>query len=117
MVLSRLNIEGIYMSTPPQIDQLRNQYTQTPYMFDMTMSEYEFSKKEKALIERYGNWFEAIWNGEVPLHTDKLKHFYAVKEANFQNRIPVEEFFFVQQVSFSCSNKIVHQSIKWTDSF
>jgi uncharacterized protein YifE (UPF0438 family) len=54
-----------------RIDNLRNQYTQTPYIFDMTIGECEFTAKEQALVERYGHWFEAIWSGDVPLPSTK----------------------------------------------
>jgi hypothetical protein len=50
------------------VDELRQQYLQmAPYPFDGTIMEGIFTPDEIAGINKYGYWFEAIWNGKVPL--------------------------------------------------
>ena len=63
------------------LDELRQHYLQkAPYPFDGTIQEGIFTKDEETAIEKYGYWFEAIWNGKVPLTTEKLKRFHRAKE-------------------------------------
>jgi uncharacterized protein YifE (UPF0438 family) len=83
------------MSNMAHIAKLRDQYTQVPYVFDMMIDQCEFNSKEQALVERYGHWFEAIWNGDVPLLTDKLKHFYAARDEGFSDRTAVEQIWYL----------------------
>jgi len=76
-------------------DKLRQHYLTMPrYHFDMTIDDYHFSDKERADITKYGNWFQAIWNDQVPLVTDKLKHFYTAKNPNCTDRGKFEELWY-----------------------
>jgi uncharacterized protein YifE (UPF0438 family) len=76
-------------------DKLRQHYLTMPrYHFDMTIDDYHFSDKDQTDIAKYGNWFQAIWLGQVPLVTDKLKHFYAAKSPNAKNRGKFEELWY-----------------------
>ena len=62
------------------LDGLRQKYlNMPPYVYDVTIGDDLFTEKEISDIARYGNWFNAIWNGDVELKTDKLKHFYGAK--------------------------------------
>lgn len=46
------------------------------------------------MIRKYGNWLAAIWDGKVPLETEKLKHFFAAKQAGFQGRTRIEDLWY-----------------------
>ena len=77
------------------LDKLRQQYLNMPqYNYDGTIREDLFTDQDVANIEKYGNWFNAIWNDEVPLTTSKLKHFYAAKKDNFQGRTRWEDLWY-----------------------
>ncbi|MCP4596141.1 hypothetical protein [Neptuniibacter sp.] len=78
----------------PDIEMLRQQYCATPHEFDAFVPKDKFSAKEIQLITQYGNWFDAIWRGDVPLVTDKLRHFYAARSRNCVGRTGVEEVWF-----------------------
>lgn len=82
------------MMNAQDIDRLRQQYCVTPHEFDAFVPRKEFSENEIRLIIQYGNWFDAIWRDEVPLVTDKLRHFHAAKASNFEGRTGVEEVRF-----------------------
>jgi uncharacterized protein YifE (UPF0438 family) len=76
------------------IDELRQQYlNKAPYPFDGTIVDGTFSTVEKAAIAKYGYWFEAIWAGEVPLSTEKLKRFKKAKEMSPTDRGKWEELW------------------------
>ncbi len=76
-------------------DKLRQHYLKMPnYHFDMTIDDYQFSDKDQSDIAKYGNWFQAIWDGKVPLVTDKLKNFYAAKNSNCKVRGKFEELWY-----------------------
>ena len=75
--------------------ELRQQYLNMPnYIYDGTIRENLFTGKEISDIEKYENQFNAIWNNEVPLITEKLKHFYAAKNKNFKGRTKWEELWY-----------------------
>ena len=77
------------------VDKLRQHYlSMSHYHFDMTIDDYYFSDKDRADIAKYGNWFQAIWEGKVPLVTDKLKRFYVAKNSNAKNRGRYEELWY-----------------------
>jgi uncharacterized protein YifE (UPF0438 family) len=79
---------------PENIDQLRETYLQqAPYQYDPTVRPH-FTGQEIEAIEKYGNWFEAIWEDRVPLATDKIKHFYLAKNRLFSERTKMEEIWF-----------------------
>ena len=62
------------------LDQLRQKYLNMPqYNYDATIREDLFTDKEISEIEKYGNWFHAIWTNQVPLTTSKLKIFMLLK--------------------------------------
>ncbi len=76
---------------PENIDQIRATYLQkAPYQYDPTVRPH-FTDQEIEAIEKYGSWFEAIWEGRVPLATDKLKHFYLAKNRLFRERTKMED--------------------------
>jgi hypothetical protein len=69
------------------IDELRQYYlNKAPYNFCGTIREGIFTTDEETAITKYGYWFEAIWNDNVPLTTDKLKRFRIAKEINSSER-------------------------------
>jgi hypothetical protein len=76
------------------IDDLRNKYIEkAPYPYDLTVKAH-FSEQELATIVMYGFWFDAIWKDQVPLITDKLKHFYLAKSRQFDSKTKIEELWF-----------------------
>jgi uncharacterized protein YifE (UPF0438 family) len=76
------------------IDELRQQYlNKAPYPFDGTIREGVFTTAEKAAIKKYGYWFEAIWQDQVPLTTDKLKKFRRAKEMESSKRNKWEDLW------------------------
>jgi uncharacterized protein YifE (UPF0438 family) len=77
-----------------EIDTLRQQYCATPHVFDDFVSRGQFSEKEIRLITEYGSWFDAIWSDDIPLVTDKLRHFHAARAHGFEGRTSVEEVWF-----------------------
>ena len=77
------------------LDKLRQKYlNMTQYNFDATIRKDLFTEQDIADIEKYGNWFNAIWNNEVPLTTSKLKNFYAAKSKNCEGRTRLEELWY-----------------------
>jgi hypothetical protein len=70
--------------TSPDIDILRQQYCATTHQFDNFVPKDQFSANEIQLITQYGKWFDAILRGDVPLVTDKLRHFYSARSRNFE---------------------------------
>jgi len=78
------------------IDELRQEYlNMSPYVFDIVINEdHLFTAKEKEDIAKYGNWFDAIWNGEIPLSTKKLKHFYEAQKDDYKGRTKYEELWY-----------------------
>lgn len=69
------------------LDELRQDYlNKAAYPFDGIIREGFFTSDEKAAINKYGHWFEAIWNDKVPLTTDKLKKFRRAKELDPSDR-------------------------------
>ena len=81
------------MTTTTNIDELREQYLAAPYNYDPTV-EPHFTGKELDAIKSYGNWFNAIWEDQVPLATDKLQHFYLAKNKLFDSRTKLESLWF-----------------------
>jgi hypothetical protein len=80
-------------------DKLRQYYLTMPnYHFDMTIDDYHFSTKDQADIAKYGNWFQAIWDDQVPLVTDKLKSFYVAKASNAENRGKYAELWYQYKI-------------------
>ena len=77
------------------LDELRQKYLNMPhYVYDGTIKEDLFTEQDIANIEKYGNWFNAIWNDEVPLTTPKLKSFYAAKNNKVKGRNRWEELWY-----------------------
>ena len=77
------------------LDELRQKYlNMPPYVYDVTIGDDLFTEKEISDIVKYGNWFNAIWNGDVELTTDKLKHFYAAKKDDFKKRTKWEDLWY-----------------------
>ena len=75
-------------------DRLRYEYlNMAPFSYDLTV-ESHFTDQELSAIERYGHWFNAIWEDQVPLSTDKLKHFYLAKNKLFDSRTKIESLWF-----------------------
>ena len=80
------------MST--EIDQLREEYlARGTYPYDPTTTTH-FTDEELVTIEKYGYWFNAIWEDNVPLVTDKLKHFYLAKSRQFHEKTRLEALWF-----------------------
>ncbi len=80
--------------TTTDIDALRAEYlAMDPYPVDVLEPD-QFSDNEINAIETYGNWLNAIWEGRVPLTTDKLKHFYLAKNKMFTPRTGIESLWF-----------------------
>jgi len=76
------------------VDQLREKYlSMAPFNYDPTVKAH-FTDQELQAIEKYGNWFNAIWEDRVPLATEKLKHFYLAKNKLFDSRTPMEDLWF-----------------------
>ena len=68
------------------------------YPYDPIIENGEFSTDEIIAIEKYGNWFDAISKGEIPLNlqTDKVKHFYEatkLTQSDFKGRTKCEELW------------------------
>ena len=79
---------------PENIDVLRQRYLQqAPFRYDPAVKPH-FSDEELDAIEKYGYWFEAIWNDQVPLETDKLKHFYLAKSKQIDSRSRLEDLWY-----------------------
>lgn len=77
------------------IDKLRLSYLAKPaYEYDESIHASMFSDNEIELIKTYGRWFQAIWNNEVPLVTEKLKHFHESKAYGFKGRTKVEDVWY-----------------------
>ena len=80
--------------TTTNADQLRDQYLgMAPFNYDLTVQSH-FTQPELQAIEKYGHWFNAIWDDRVPLSTDKLKHFYLAKNKLFDSRTKLEALWF-----------------------
>ena len=76
------------------VDNLRDHYLSLkPYPFDESTRSM-FSVEEIDFIRTYGNWFQAIWNRDVPQVTPKLKYFDASKAENFVGRTRIEDVWF-----------------------
>ncbi|HIF52377.1 MAG TPA: hypothetical protein EYQ42_12775 [Thiotrichaceae bacterium] len=76
------------------IDELRQYYLKkAPYPFCVFIEEGLFTTDEKAAINKYGYWFEAICRDKVPLTTDKLKRFRSAKERNTSDRNKWEDLW------------------------
>lgn len=76
------------------IDQLRDEYlSKAPYHYDIAVKVH-FTEHELEAIEKYGHWFNAIWEDQVPLVSDKLKHFYLAKNKLFDSRTKIEHLWF-----------------------
>jgi uncharacterized protein YifE (UPF0438 family) len=76
------------------IDTLRDHYlSKGPLPYDLTVKKH-FTVSELAAIEKYGHWFSAIWEDQVPLASDKLKHFYLAKNKLFDSRTRLENLWF-----------------------
>jgi len=82
------------MPSAPIIDELREKYlNMAPYSYDVTVKSH-FTDQEIDAIEKYGHWFEAIWRDQVPLVTDKLRHFYLAKNRLCDSRTKMEDLWF-----------------------
>ena len=76
------------------LDELRQHYLwKAPYPFDEFIREGIFTSDEIAAINKYGHWFEAIWRGEVPLTTEKLKRFKNAEKMDPSERNKWEELW------------------------
>ena len=76
------------------LDELRQHYLcKAPYPFDEFIREGIFTADEKAAINKYGHWFEAIWRGEVPLTTEKLKRFRGAEKMDPSERNKWEDLW------------------------
>ncbi len=76
------------------IDELRQNYlSKAPYPLDVTKMEGHLTTEEKSIISNYGYWFEAIWAGQVPLTTEKLKRFKRAKELDPAARNKFEDLW------------------------
>lgn len=76
------------------VDELRQKYlNKAPYPIDGTIREGIFTPEEIAGINKYGHWFQAIWDDKVPLTTDKLKRFRRAKELDPSNRNKWEDLW------------------------
>ena len=76
------------------IDELRQQYlSKAPYSICDTITEGVFTADELAGIQRYGYWFQAIWDDQVPLATDKLKRFRNARKLNSLDRNKWEDLW------------------------
>ena len=80
-------------------DELRTKYLGMPkYQYDPIIDDGQFSPEEIRVIEKYGNWFDAISKGEIPLdmQTDKIRHFYTatqLTQSDFRGRTKYEELW------------------------
>jgi len=82
------------MTTLTKIDALRDRYLKmTPYLYDANVVEH-FNPDEIKAIQKYGHWFNAIWEDQIPLVTDKLQHFYLAKNRLFEPRTKMESLWF-----------------------
>ena len=76
------------------IDELRKYYLQkAPYPYDRFIEHGAFTSDELAAIQKYGWWFEAIWNNKVPLNTKKLKSFHSARKKNRSERTKWEDLW------------------------
>ena len=77
-----------------KLDELRQHYlSKAPYPIDVMIPEGVFTLDEKAAIQKYGYWFEAIWSGKAPLTTDKLKHFANARKLDLSERTKWEDLW------------------------
>ena len=75
-------------------DKLRRHHlNKAPYPYDEFIREGSFTTDEIAAIKKYGYWFEAIWNGKIPLNTDKLKSFGRAKDLKTSGRTKWEKLW------------------------
>ena len=58
-----------------------------------TATESHFTKEENSIISKYGFWFEAIWAGQVPLTTERLKRFKRAKDLPPEERNKFEDLW------------------------
>jgi uncharacterized protein YifE (UPF0438 family) len=76
------------------LDERRQRYlNKAPYPFDWTIPEGLFTTDEVEAINKYGFWFEAIWRGEVPLTTEKLKRFRGAEKMDPSERNKWEDLW------------------------
>ena len=82
------------MQATVAIDDLRQKYLRkAPYPLGGTETESRFTTEEKSIISKYGYWFEAIWAGQVPLTTEKLKRFKRARDLNPAERNKFEDLW------------------------
>ena len=77
-----------------KLDELRQHYlSMAPYPIDGIVPDGAFTQDERAALQKYGHWFEAIWSGKVQLTTDRLTHFANAKKLKPSERTKWEELW------------------------
>ena len=75
-------------------DNLKEKYlSMAPQPYDQTV-DHHFTDEELQAIKKYGFWLNAIWRDQVPLTSDKLKHFYLAKNRLFEARTKLESLWY-----------------------
>lgn len=79
------------------VDKLREKYLSMPAYSVELMDEGLFNQEELKELAKYGNWFEAICSGKIPLKTEKLKHFNKAQETGYEPKSRLERLWYRYQ--------------------